>query len=95
MSSCAKCGKELPIQEGAGRPRRYCGDVCQRAATMEIRRLDARIAKLEKDESTYRIKGADGWAKNAAKEVERLEARLAQLVAASDDADVCTAGGGV
>lgn len=91
--SCAKCGKELPPQEGAGRPRKFCGEICQKAATMEIKRLDSRIAKLERDESTWRIKGATGYAAGAVEEIKRLEARLAQLVAAGDEdrADVCTA----
>ncbi len=83
---CAKCGNELPQQDGPGRPRRYCGDACQRSATLEIKRLDSRIAKLEKDESTWRIRGADGYAKNAAIEIKRLEARLAELVAAGVEA---------
>ena len=84
--NCVKCGNELPAIEGPGRPRRYCGDACQRAATMEIKRLDSRIAKLERDESTWRIKGATQYAKNAAKEIESLELRLALLVG-SDNAD--------
>ena len=90
--NCAKCGKDLPAQEGAGRPRKFCDAGCQRAAAMELRRLDALIAKLEKDECTYRIKGAEGWAENSAKEIKRLEERLAQLVAAGagESADVST-----
>ncbi|MCC7311099.1 MAG: hypothetical protein IT510_07625 [Sulfuritalea sp.] len=79
---CLKCETELPEQQGAGRPRKYCSDACQRAAALEIKRLDSRIAKLERDESTWRVRGADGYAKNAAHEIKRLEARLVQLVAA-------------
>lgn len=82
--NCLKCGNELPPHDGPGRPRRYCGDTCQKSATMEIRRLNARIAQLEKSESLWRIKGADGWAKGAAVEIKRLEARLAQMVAADE-----------
>lgn len=26
---CSECGKPLPISAGAGRPRRYCSDVCR------------------------------------------------------------------
>jgi len=88
---CVKCGKDIPEIGGPGRPRKFCGDVCRKSVTMEIRRLDARIAKVEKDESNYRIKGAEGWAKRAAEEIRRLEARLAELVATqADDANVCT-----
>jgi len=85
--NCSKCGKELPAQEGAGRPRKFCSDACTRAATMEIRRLNARIAQLEKNQSLWRIKGANGWAENATKEIELLERRLALLVAASEERD--------
>ena len=92
---CLKCDKELPEQQGAGRPRKYCGDACQRAAALEIKRLDSRIAKLERDESTWRIKGYT-WADGAVKEIKRLEARLAQLVAAGDEGvDVKTSAPGI
>lgn len=89
--NCLKCGHQLPEIEGPGRPRKFCSEVCRKVAAMEIRRLDARIAKLEKDESSYRIKGAGEWAKRAAEEIRRLEAKLDELVATqTDDADVCT-----
>lgn len=81
---CLKCGSPIPEHEGPGRPRKFCSDVCKRAAEMEMRRLDSRIAKLERDESTYRIKNAIGWAKGAAEEIKRLEARLEQLLAAGE-----------
>lgn len=90
---CAKCGTELPAQDGPGRPRKFCGEACQRAAVLELKRLDSRIAKLEKDESTWRIKGANGYAASAVIEIKRLEARLAELVAAGDDAKVSVNGG--
>jgi len=82
---CLKCEAELPEQQAAGRPRKYCGEACRRAATLEIKRLDSRIAKLERDESTWRARGSDGYAKNAAIEIKRLEARLLELVASGDD----------
>lgn len=81
---CLKCETELPEQQGAGRPRKYCGDACQQAAALEIKRLDSRISKLERDESNWRVRGADGYAKSAANEIKRLEERLAQLIAAGD-----------
>jgi hypothetical protein len=84
---CMKCENEIPEQQGAGRPRKYCGDACQRSATLEIKRLDSRIAKLERDESTWRCKGIDVYAANATKEIKRLEARLAQLIATGDEGD--------
>ena len=83
--NCLKCGKQLPDIEGPGRPRKFCDEVCRKAATMEIRRLDARLAKLEKDESNYRIKGAETWVKRAVEEIRRLESRLAELVASQID----------
>lgn len=82
---CLKCESELPEQQGAGRPRKYCGEACRQAATLEIKRLDSRIAKLERDESTWRIRGATGYATAAATEIRRLETRLALLMAAGED----------
>jgi hypothetical protein len=63
---------------------------------MELRRLDVRLGKLEKERSSYVIRGAETWAERAAEEIRRLEARLAELVAAQiGDADVCTDSNGV
>jgi hypothetical protein len=52
---------------------------------MEVRRLDARIAKLEKDESNYRIKGAETLVKRAEEEIRRLESKMAELLAADHE----------
>lgn len=90
--SCAKCGKDLPPQEGPGRPRKFCGGICRQTATAEIKRLNSRIAKLERDESNWRIRGADSFATRATKEIERLEERLALLVAAGDDEEATNDG---
>ncbi len=83
--NCLKCSKPMPEQEGPGRPRRFCSTECKKATDLEIRRLNSRIGKLERDESTYRIKGAAGWAKGAAEEIKRLEAHLAILLAAEEE----------
>ncbi len=86
--NCVKCGTELPAIDGPGRPRKFCGEVCRKAATLEIRRLDGRISKLEAMESTYRFKGAS-LAGSVAVEIRRLEARLGDLLAAQEgDAEV-------
>lgn len=82
---CIKCGDDLPEQAGAGRPRKFCSETCKRTMMMEIRRLDSRIAKLERDESTWRCKNYQVYADNAVKEIKRLEARLVELVAAAGD----------
>lgn len=79
-NQCAKCGGSLPVYSGNGRPRRFCGEACQRAAALEVKRLNARIAALEKKESEWRVKGADLWSREAAKEIGRLEIRLAGLL---------------
>lgn len=85
---CAKCGTELPAIAGPGRPRKFCGEVCRKAAALEIRRLDARISRLETMESTYRFKGA-ALAGSVAVEIRRLEARLSDLLSAQEgDAEV-------
>ena len=81
------------MQEGPGRPRKFCGEICRQTATAEIKRLNSRIAKLERDESNWRIRGASDFAAKAAKEIERLEERLALLVAAGDDDEEATNGG--
>lgn len=83
--NCLKCGKQLPDIEGPGRPRKFCGEACRKSAAMEVRRLDARIAKLEKDESNYRIKGAETLVKRAEEEIRRLESKMAELLAADHE----------
>ena len=86
MERCLKCGAELPDQPGRGRPRKYCGEACLKSATMEVRRLDARIAKLEIQESQYRINAAPATGR-VTQEIARLESRLAKLVDAADTGD--------
>lgn len=88
MTTCYKCGTELPAIDGPGRPRKFCGEVCRKAAGLEVGRLNARIAKLETSESIYRFKGAS-LAGSVSVEIKRLEGRLAALLAAQEgDAEV-------
>ena len=47
MTNCPKCGNDLPQQEGAGRPARYCSDACKRAAGYEMTRLNRRLQGIE------------------------------------------------
>jgi hypothetical protein len=82
---CVKCGKEVPEQDGSGRPRKFCGAACKRASELEVKRLNALIAKVQAEESKLRINGAEPYARRAAEEVKRLEARLLDLLAEEDE----------
>lgn len=92
MNRCLKCGASIEKDAGVGRPKSYCSVACRRAAELEIRRVAARIADLEAQLMRTRLPGY--WeltpASSLAAEIARQEARLAQLLAASEEADVCT-----
>lgn len=81
---CEKCGGDIPVQSGAGRPRKFCSSVCLKLATKEVRRLDALIAKLESQESYLRINGNARFAAQIRDEIKRLEERMADLLDGSD-----------
>lgn len=45
---CGWCGRDIPAQEGRGRPRLYCRDVCrQRAYELRRRRQEGSLADDE------------------------------------------------
>ncbi|HEY4454766.1 MAG TPA: DUF3887 domain-containing protein [Pseudonocardiaceae bacterium] len=46
-ATCAACGRPLPVQQGRGRERRYCGATCRSAA----RRTRARITPTPRKEA--------------------------------------------
>lgn len=59
-SSCVKCGADLPDPgEKGGRPARYCGETCRRAAEFEIRRIQTELQRLLRLLNDARIEGAD------------------------------------
>lgn len=46
--SCPTCGGRVVQRQGAGRPRTYCSVPCRRAAEAKRRRLEARVAFLDR-----------------------------------------------
>lgn len=50
---CVKCFRPLE-QAQTGRPPRYCGEPCRRAAEYEVKRLQRRLETLEEDRRTLR-----------------------------------------
>ena len=78
---CKVCRREIPDQE-RGRPRSYCGEACRRAAEMEIRRVNERLAGLEGRLSECRLGPVQTFDDVSALEVEigRQTARLLHLI---------------
>jgi hypothetical protein len=90
-TGCAMCGKAL-VQPPTGRPRRYCGPVCRRAAEYELRRVQSLLLAAEKASQRARAAHDDNtWDKASTRravkfwagEVRRLQTRLFQLLADS------------
>jgi hypothetical protein len=52
---CVICAGALPPPALLGRPRRYCSTACRRSAELRIRRLQDRLAELEREQSELRI----------------------------------------
>lgn len=80
---CAKCGIPLPRQDQApGRPKTFCSAACRRAAALEVRRIDTRLAKLETELMNTRLPGHLILAKpeELAAEIARQEDRLRKLL---------------
>lgn len=84
---CVKCGGDLPVQSGVGRPRKFCSSACLKLATKEVRRLDALIGSLEGQESQARMGGYHKHVAVLRAEIGRLEERMASLI----DSDIDTA----
>jgi hypothetical protein len=65
-----------------GRPRVYCDDACRRAAEMEIRRVNDRLAELERRVSESRMGPIQSLDDPAALETEigRQRFRLLELL---------------
>jgi hypothetical protein len=79
--SCKVCRREIPDQE-RGRPAAYCGEACRRAAEMEIRRVNERLAGLEARLSECKLGPVQTFDDVGALEVEigRQTARLLYLI---------------
>ena len=79
---CRFCRREFSKNEPQqGRPRAYCDDECRRAAEMEIRRVNDRLAELERRVSESRMGPIQSFDDPAALEVEigRQRIRLLEL----------------
>jgi hypothetical protein len=80
---CGFCRREFSkIEPQQGRPRVYCDDACRRAAEMEIRRVNDRLAELERRVSESRMGPIQSFDDPAALEVEigRQRSRLLELL---------------
>ena len=89
MENCIKCGAPLEVNTGKGRPAAYCSTACRRAAEMEIRRADQRLAGLENKAQELRLGYGlpDVGGKQAAlveAEIKRVEARLKLLLSVGE-----------
>ncbi|MFN2488797.1 MAG: hypothetical protein ABR529_03470 [Actinomycetota bacterium] len=91
-AGCVKCGRELE-RAATGRPKRYCGTPCRRAAEFELRRIQRQIEDLEHMERTWRqelnpatarLGASKGYAEGQhgfyAAEIARMETRLRSLL---------------
>lgn len=83
---CLICGADLE-RPPTGRPPSYCGQVCQRLAKNERRRLDRQLGNLERFTSSLRMMGGgprhfQRELTHAQAEMERIEARLRVLLTA-------------
>ena len=81
VRNCKFCRREIPDQE-RGRPAAYCGEACRRAAEMEIRRVNERLAALEARLSECRLGPVQTFDDVSTLEVEiaRQTARLLHLI---------------
>src|SRR5436190_11301813 len=61
--TCVRCGAELNQREGAGRPRRFCGNACKRSVEFELRRFERRLVNLDAtvDMWVRRARGQEWW----------------------------------
>jgi hypothetical protein len=84
--NCMHCGAPLDDAPRPGRPAKYCGKGCRRAAELEVRRLNRAVETLEDDARWARISGRAGARRLAAitRELDTANNRLRALLAASE-----------
>jgi hypothetical protein len=76
---CLKCEGPIPAERRADS--RYCDESCKLAATYERKRLQTRLAELERGLSTARMyRFPQQQVTRIAREVDRAEARLKLLL---------------
>jgi hypothetical protein len=84
VDNCKVCRREIPKSaHERGRPPIYCGEVCRRAAEMEIRRVNDRLVSLENRLSECRLGPVQTFDSAHALEAEisRQTVRLLELLA--------------
>ena len=81
---CPIDGRALPTR-ATGRPARFCGEGCRRAAGNELRRIDRELARLEAQRNDALVSAAGGdpfgfedstWARDRRVEAAALAARI-------------------
>jgi hypothetical protein len=90
-SLCSMCGTAFALN-ATGRPRRFCGPGCRRAAELKIKRLQSHLERLEQEGEALRrdrsglsdVHGnsPEQRAEDVARETETYERRLRDLLAA-------------
>jgi hypothetical protein len=83
VKKCPICGGKLPESAGPGRPRKFCSPACSRAAELEIRRVNARLERLEDRLSECRASEVASFdsPKLLEAEIARQHAHLLELLA--------------
>lgn len=83
MNNCIKCNLSIKTDSNKGRNKSYCSAACRRAAELEIRRINDRLARLEGIAEDYRLKlpvlSIYGKKEDVLAEIEFQEARLKKL----------------
>lgn len=85
MKTCKVCGAPITTTASTGRPAVYCGTPCRRLAELEIRRVNQRLASLERQAECARdprsVFGRLVDPAHVAAEIERATGRLRALLA--------------
>jgi hypothetical protein len=90
--TCPICGAGIAPKSKTGRPAIYCSVGCRRASEYELRRLQARLIRLEDEAEACRrdrrtglthLNGAtqQEHAADVAREIQRAQGRLRELLA--------------
>jgi len=87
--ACPVCGSIVPESTG-GRPARYCSPTCRRLAAYELRRVQARLVRLENQAEACRrdrsgladahFSSPEQRAADIQAELDRNTARLRELI---------------
>lgn len=91
---CATCGRSFVRKGGRGRPQRYCGTVCRRAAEYELARVQGLVRRAQQRcqdaalavavSNHYRRADDEKTLHFWTEEVDRQRAELRRLLEASE-----------